>query len=47
MTLSMRPGITGLITNIGFVSTVAADGFIGNNSAIAVSTVAYPLCQQP
>ena len=39
----MRPGITGLITNIGFVSTVAADGFIGNNSAAAVSTVAYPV----
>ena len=33
-------GITGLITNIGFVNIVAADGFIGNNSATAVSTVA-------
>ena len=43
VTLSMRPEVTGLITNIGFVSTVAADGFIGNNGATAVSTVAYPV----
>ncbi len=43
VTLTMRPQIAGLITNVGSVSMVAADGFIGNNSAAAVSTVTYPV----
>jgi hypothetical protein len=43
VTLTVRPQVTGPITNIGSVNISAADGFIGNNSATAVSTVAYPV----
>jgi uncharacterized repeat protein (TIGR01451 family) len=43
VTLTMRPEIAGFITNIGSVKITAADGFIGNNSATAVSTVTYPV----
>jgi uncharacterized repeat protein (TIGR01451 family) len=43
VTLTMRPQIAGVITNMGSVNITAADGFIGNNTATAVSTVTYPV----
>ena len=44
ITITVRPNRPGAVTNIGFVTTATgSDGFLGNNTATAVSTVAFPL----
>ena len=43
LTLAVRPQVSGIITNTAFVAHAGAEAFVGNDTATAVSTIAYPM----